>query len=161
MASSSEEKREEHCSPDHVELPRFTPYRLYRLSRAVSGTLAEIFQVRFGLSVYEWRCVAVLGNYQPMSANEICERADMDKVQVSRALAKLVENGLVLRSTNRQDRRRSRLRLSARGKRLYQKIVPLAKSWEAKLLAALSEEEQQQLDRIIAKLHQRVDELKH
>lgn len=160
MATSPEEKSESVYTLDHFELPRFTPYRLYTLSRAVSGTLAEIFLIRFGLTVHEWRCVAVLGNFQPLSANEICERANMDKVQVSRALAKLVDGGLVLRNTNREDRRRSRLRLSARGKRLYEKIIPLAKSWEAKLLDALTDQERQQLDRIINKLQQHVEELK-
>jgi len=102
----------------------------------------------------------VLGNYQPLSANDICDKANMDKVQVSRALAKLVERGLVIRNTNREDRRRSRLRLSAKGKRMYEKIVPLAKSWESKFLSALTNDEQQQLDAIITKLQERVDQLK-
>ncbi len=160
MTKSSGEIQGDACAPDQFELTHFTPYRMYTLSRDVSGTLAEIFLIRFGLSIYEWRCVAVLGNYQPLSANDICDRANMDKVQVSRALAKLVENGLVIRNQNRNDRRRSRLRLSAKGKRIYEKIIPLAKSWEAKLLSALTDAEQQQLDRIILKLQHRVEELK-
>ena len=138
MSDDNEETGKNVREPDRVELTRFTPYRLYVLSRETSSTLAEIFLIKFGLTIFEWRCIAVLGNYQPLSANDICDRASMDKVQVSRALAKLVDKGIVIRNTNREDRRGCRLRLSARGKRMYEKIVPLAKSWEAKLLAALT-----------------------
>lgn len=143
----------------HVELERFLPYRISVLSLAVSQSIARLYSERFSISIPEWRAIAVLGNYQPLTANEICERTSMDKVQVSRAVGRLVSAGLLLRQTDRNDRRRANLRLSARGLRIYRDIVPLAKECEARLLSALTPAEQTEFDRLLHKLQARARDL--
>ena len=42
-------------------LEDFLPYRLAILSNTVSGTIAETYAQRFGLTIPEWRVIAVLG----------------------------------------------------------------------------------------------------
>ncbi|HEB96383.1 MAG TPA: MarR family transcriptional regulator [Sedimenticola thiotaurini] len=142
-----------------VKLERFMPYRLSVLSIAISRGISELYSERFGISIMEWRVIAVLGNYQPLSSSDICRHTSMDKVQVSRAVAGLSRSGLVLRRTDSGDRRRSLLRLSARGQRVYRKIVPLALEWEQKLMQALSPREQALFDRLLQKLEQRVRQI--
>ena len=61
-----------------------------------------------------------------MSASQVAERTAMDKVQVSRALQRLVDGGKIERSVDAKDRRRSVLRLSSQGKALVRRITPLA-----------------------------------
>src|SRR3546814_1367690 len=74
-----------------LELERFLPYRLSVLSNRVSQKIADTYAERFGLAVTEWRVIAVLGRYPDLSAGAVAERTAMDKVAVSRAVARLLE----------------------------------------------------------------------
>ncbi|MCC7411211.1 MAG: winged helix-turn-helix transcriptional regulator [Gammaproteobacteria bacterium] len=135
-----------------LELPEFLPYRLSVIANRVSRAFAALYETRFGLSIPDWRVVAVLGRQAGLSADEVCRRTEMDKVTVSRALARLDERGLLRRATAAQDRRRLVLDLTARGRRVYAEIVPLARRYEQELAAALSGRELRALDRLLEKL---------
>ena len=142
-----------------LALDRFLPYRLSVLANTVSTSIARVYARRFGLSVPEWRVMAVLGMAPPLTAGDVCGRTAMDKVRVSRAVARLLRAGLVDRRVDDDDRRRAFLTLSRKGRRVYGEIIPLALDAEGQLLAALGEEEVQQLDRLIDKLQTRADAL--
>ena len=139
---------------DHpvLELERFLPYRLSVLSNNVSQAIARQYVERFELSVNEWRAMAILGRYLGVSANEVAERTAMDKVAVSRALARLIDAGRVRRTTHGDDRRRSVLELTARGRKVYEQVAPMALRHEQRLLAHLDAQERDWLDRILTKL---------
>jgi DNA-binding MarR family transcriptional regulator len=144
---------------DVLQLDRYLPYRLSVLTLAVSRTLARLYSERFGLTVPEWRAMAVLGHEQPLSANDICARTNMDKVQVSRAIARLFKAGLVIRHTDPGDRRRAVLWLSPRGLAAYGEIVPKARALEEELLKVLTSKERAQFDRLLDKLTARARDL--
>lgn len=133
-------------------LERFVPYRLSVLTNIVSRTFGRLYGERFGLSIPEWRVMAVLGRFAPLSANEVCSRTAMDKVQVSRAVEKLRRSSLVEHTVDARDRRRSRLRLSAAGLRIHDAIVPMGLAAEALLLDGLSPAEKRTLDRLLGRL---------
>lgn len=139
---------------DHpvLDLERFLPYRLSVLSNNVSQAIARQYAERFELSVNEWRAMAILGRYPGVSANEVAERTAMDKVAVSRALARLIDAGRVRRTTHGDDRRRSVLELTARGRKVYEQVAPMALRHEQRLLAHLDAQERDWLDRILTKL---------
>jgi DNA-binding MarR family transcriptional regulator len=103
--------------------------------------------------------MAVLGRFGPLSASGVCARTAMDKVTVSRAVSQLIEQKLIKRETDPTDRRRSILKLTARGARTHQKIVPIARGRETELAAALTEKERRSLDTLLAKLQQRANEI--
>ena len=136
----------------HWELDRFLPYRLSVLSNRVSQTIAGAYARRFGLGITEWRVIAVLGRYPGLSANGVAARTAMDKVAVSRSVARLLERGLLQRDTHDDDRRRSVLELSTDGYLIYDEVVPMALEYERRLLAPLDADERAQLDRLLAKL---------
>jgi DNA-binding MarR family transcriptional regulator len=137
-----------------LELEKFLPYRLSVLSNTVSQAIAREYEDRFQLSITEWRVVAVLGRYDGLSAREVAERTAMDKVAVSRAVAELMKDGRVKRSTADHDKRQSVLSLTAKGRKVYDEVAPLALQHEQRLLAHLDAEEQHWLGRIIEKLLQ-------
>jgi len=140
-------------------LEQFIPYRLSVLTNTVSRDVARMYDERFGLSIPEWRVMAVLGRYEPLSANEVAERTAMDKVRVSRAVSRLLRGRIIQRTTDRSDRRRSQLRLTGRGMIIYRQIVPLALGVEADLLSVLNMEERRLLGRVLAKLQSRAEEI--
>lgn len=133
-------------------LEHFMPYRLSILANRVSRALAGAYAERYGLTIPEWRVMAVLGRYPEITSTEIAERTAMDKVRVSRAVASLLADGRLKRTSDPDDRRRATLRLSRRGREVHRRIVPLARRYEAKLMASLSDEERAQLDTLVAGL---------
>jgi len=133
-------------------LEDFLPYRLSILSNTVSNTIATAYNKRFGLSIPEWRVIAVLGRFPGLSAVEVAERTLMDKVAVSRAVTKLINSGRVDRQIADADRRRSILRLSTEGRQVHDEIAPLALKFEEDLLHGLSEDEIQTLSVIMERL---------
>ncbi|HET8941661.1 MAG TPA: MarR family winged helix-turn-helix transcriptional regulator [Rudaea sp.] len=135
-----------------LELEHFLPYRLSVLSNTISQEIARDYQQRFDLSVTEWRVMAVLARFESLSARDVAQRTAMDKVAVSRALARLVESGRVIRRTHAGDKRKSILRLSARGWKIHATVAPLARAHEAQLLAKLDVAERTWLQRILDKL---------
>jgi len=141
---------------DHspLELERFLPYRLSILSNRVSQAIAREYTDRFNLSMTEWRVMAVLARFngEGMSAREVADRTAMDKVAVSRALARLTASGRVSRSTHGGDKRRSVLRLTAKGWKIHDTVAPRARAHERELLGHLTADEKKMLTLILDKL---------
>lgn len=137
---------------ERLELERFLPYRLSILANTVSSGLARVYARRFQLTIPEWRVMAVLGGFGPQSANEICGRTAMDKVRVSRAVARLIRAGRIKRRSDAKDRRRATLALTAKGIAVHDRIVPLARATEARLTAVLAPAERALFDRLVATL---------
>jgi DNA-binding MarR family transcriptional regulator len=135
-----------------LRLRNFLPYRLSVLSNTVSRKIADLYDREFGLSIWQWRVMAVLGESAGITATEIGQVTAMDKVAVSRAVAGLLDSGHVARKASAEDGRRSLLTLTAKGKGVYDKIVPIALAAERDLVNALSADEQEQLARLMEKL---------
>ncbi len=144
---------------DAIDLEHFLPYRLSRLTNTVSNAIAALYRGRFGLSIPDWRVLAVLARFPGSSAQDLVTRTRMDKVAVSRSVARLVERGMIDRTTDEQDRRLSRLSLSVEGRSVYARIVPMARDCEAALVAELAPEQREVLDALLATLQSAADEL--
>src|SRR5215471_2131093 len=148
-----------HARRARLDLDHFMPYRLSVLSNRVSSAIANEYSERFGLTIPEWRVMAVLGGTPGLSAREVAERTAMDKVQVSRAVARLLRTKRIQRGADRGDGRVTRLSLSSRGRTVYDDIVPLALRLEEQFLSALSQLERKRLDRLMAKLAARATKI--
>ncbi len=142
---------------DLLILDRFLPYRLSVLSNTVSTAIANRYTERFELRIPEWRVLAVLGMQPGLSAAEVAAKTAMDAVAVSRAVTRLIKQGRLERRYTSQDRRRSELRLSEQGQRVYEEIVPIARAYERALLDGLDATERLELDRLLQRLTQRAD----
>jgi DNA-binding MarR family transcriptional regulator len=142
-----------------IDLEHFLPYRLSVLTNLVSGAIADAYRRRFGLSIPEWRVLAVLARHPGLSAAEVAARTRMDAVAVSRAVGGLLAAGRLRRSVSRADRRRSVLNLSATGSSVYRAVAPLALDYEQSLLAALDRSQRRSLDDLLHALTTRAAQL--
>lgn len=135
-----------------LDLEHFLPYRLSVLSNRVSRAIAQVYSDRFDLSITEWRVLAVLARFPGLSAVEVAQRTAMDKVAVSRAVARLLDLGRLQRETHGDDRRRSVLQLSPGGQRIVDQVAPLALGFEARLLDGMDASERTLLFRLLDRL---------
>jgi DNA-binding MarR family transcriptional regulator len=127
--------------PEALRLSAFLPYRLSVLTNTISRRIADRYDAAFGVSIWQWRVMAVLGEAPGLSATEVAERTAMDKVAVSRAVAGLIARAYVARTAAPEDGRLSRLRLTKAGQDVYRRIVPIALASERELTQALSPEQ--------------------
>ena len=141
-------------SPDKLHLEHFVPYRLSVLTNIVSMSIADAYEREFGLTIPQWRVIAVLARYPGLSAIEVAERTAMDKVAVSRAVSSLLASGRLKRQMHGEDRRRSVLELSAKGYRVYDEVAPLALAYGQRLLEGLLADERAALDRLLTRMEE-------
>lgn len=135
-----------------LALEHFLPYRLSVLSNIVSGRIAKSYERQFQLTIPEWRVMAVLGRFPGLTAAEVTERTAMDKVQVSRAVARLKKTTRIDQRKVEGDRRARHLFLTQQGHNVYAEIVPLARDYERRVTQDLSAAERVQLERLLDKL---------
>ncbi|WP_336813398.1 MULTISPECIES: MarR family winged helix-turn-helix transcriptional regulator [Bosea] len=120
-----------------LALEHFLPYRLNRLSSAVSQQFRAVYGPHHDLTVPEWRVLATLAQFGTMTAKAIGKHSSMHKTKVSRAVRALEERRWLTRRESEQDRREESLSLTAPGLQAYGEIVPRALAFEAGILAAL------------------------
>lgn len=101
------------------------------------------------LDLCEWRIIQVLGAVQRATIFDIADRIAMDRGGTSRAISRLEDSGLVVRQTDRLDRRRSYIALSESGLAQHALIIQFALAREERLLQKLSPEDRQHLRKML------------
>jgi DNA-binding MarR family transcriptional regulator len=125
-----------------LDLFRFVPFRLNRLAAEVSAALSGEYQQRYGLDIPEWRVLATLGfRAEPCSAQYIAHCTRTHKSTISRAVAALMQRQLVERVENAGDRREFALRLTRRGRGLYEELIPRLLRKEREIMSCLTADE--------------------
>jgi DNA-binding MarR family transcriptional regulator len=141
-----------------LDLFRFVPFRLNRLSAEVSNALSSEYQERYGLDIPEWRVLATLGfRNDPCSAQFISDCTRTHKSTISRAVTALMQRQVVERVENEDDRREFRLRLTRKGRALYEELIPRLLRREQEILACLSAQERKDLAMLLGKIEKSLD----
>jgi DNA-binding MarR family transcriptional regulator len=141
-----------------LDLFRFVPFRLNRLAAEVSAALSSEYQERYGLDVPEWRVLATLGfRDDACSAQYIAHCTRTHKSTISRAVTTLMTRQLVERVENADDRREFRLRMTRKGKALYEELIPRLKRKEQAILSCLSAQERRDFAHMLGKIEQSLD----
>ncbi|NQZ30965.1 MAG: MarR family transcriptional regulator [Oceanospirillaceae bacterium] len=138
-------------SETQLDLKGFFPYQFSILAQQMSEYIAQIYK-KYDLSKMEWRVLATIGQHTDISAREICQFTHFDKMQVSRAIAKLMAAEYLSQQISDTDRRTISLKLSSKGIDLYQEIIPLVRDQEQRLLQGLTDSERQMLRQLTLKL---------
>jgi len=102
----------------------------------------------------EFNVMSCLSSYGPMAAKTICEVTGRPKNSISRAVTRLSERKMIRRKINPLDRRESSLMLTESGRKLYERVVPVAIERQSTMLSGLSSSELALLDQVLNKLMQ-------
>jgi DNA-binding MarR family transcriptional regulator len=136
-----------------LDLFKFVPFRLNRLSAEVSSALSAEYQTRYGLDIPEWRVLATLGfRDHACSAQHIAHCTRTHKSTISRAVTTLMKRQMIERVENAEDRREFRLRMTTKGKALYEELIPRLLRREQEILACLSAQERKNLAALLGKI---------
>ncbi|MEM8980276.1 MAG: MarR family transcriptional regulator [Pseudomonadota bacterium] len=137
---------------DSFDLAQFTPYLLNMASEATSLAFQKHYKDTYGMLRTEWRVLFHLGRYGQLAARDICDRAQLHKTKVSRAVAALRAKGFVAREDVAEDRRSSTLSLTKRGQQVYRDLSERAQSFDAKLMTRFSTDDRAKLQAMLKEL---------
>jgi DNA-binding MarR family transcriptional regulator len=152
------EARQNAAKAARLDLFKFVPFRLNRLAAEVSNALSGEYQARYGLDIPEWRVLATLGfREDACSAQYISDCTRTHKSTISRAVTALLERQIVERVENAQDRREFRLRLTRKGRALYEELIPRLLRKEQDILACLSAAERKDFAVLLGKIEKCLD----
>jgi DNA-binding MarR family transcriptional regulator len=152
--------REENASRkgSRLDLFRFVPFRLNRLAAEVSAALSSEYQERYGLDIPEWRVLATLGfRDDACSAQYIAHCTRTHKSTISRAVTALMTRRLVERIENEDDRREFALRMTRKGKALYEELIPRLLRKERDILSCLSAPERKDFALMLGKIERSLE----
>jgi DNA-binding MarR family transcriptional regulator len=142
-----------------LKLENFLPYQLNVVASLVSLALSRVYARRYGIGVPEWRVLVTLGQYGVMTGKAIGAHTHMHKTKVSRAVALMEERKLLLRRSNRADKRESFLSLTAAGRAMYEEVAPHALDFTKRLTEILTPADREAFDRALKQLTARSAEL--
>ena len=141
-----------------LDLFRFVPFRLNRLAAEVSAALSSEYQERYGLDIPEWRVLATLGfRDDACSAQYISHCTRTHKSTISRAVTALMKRQLVERVENKDDRREFALRMTRKGKSLYEELIPRLLAKESRIMSCLSAQERKHFAAMLGKIETSLD----
>lgn len=130
-------------------LDHFLPYLLNQAAERTGKRFESLYRDGHGLSRTQWRIVAHLARDGSMTAAAVSRRSNTEKTKVSRAVAALETDGLLVRSQATDDRRTESLSLTPAGQALFEIIAAQAQAFDAALRERLGPERATQLEQAL------------
>lgn len=123
------------------DLEVFLPYLLNQAAEVTSQSFQHVYRRDHGMTRTQWRVLANLGKFGARTASEICRISHLDKTKVSRAVAALEAEGLLLRAPTKEDRRSEVLSLTKSGRQLFGALGAKAIAFDRDLRQRLGPEQ--------------------
>ncbi len=138
----------------HIPLEERVIHRFFLIAKRFDQALVGMHSKKLGISVNNCKIMRVIAFSGPLSATELGARTSLDPDKITRAIDTLVDRGYVIRRDDEADRRRVVLTLSAKGRRVHDKIEMVVSAMESEFLSALSADERKALGSSLDKLEQ-------
>ena len=107
----------------------FLPYLTNRAG-VKTGVVFDQDLREFGISLFEWRILSALWENKNLCLNDIAETIVADLSTTSRQVKRRARAGLVARARSNADRRALSLVLTAEGRGVTERIIPIARLHE-------------------------------
>ncbi len=133
-------------------------YRIGYLFNHFSGPVYKWTALELGIQRPEFATLFCIAHLEAPTASDVTELTGIPKNSVSRAVAKLIEQGHIRREVDDADGRRAFLSMTARGEKLYEKILPQFMERQERMLSVLTAAERVEFNRLLNKLVERDDD---
>jgi MarR family transcriptional regulator, lower aerobic nicotinate degradation pathway regulator len=109
---------------------------LARRTKAINARLRS-----YGLDYSRWRVLAVLQEHPGATMGELADLTSVDRTTLTRTLGLMEEAELIVRRERKSDRRSVAISLTAHGRRMFARILPLTLAETDRALTGFSAEE--------------------
>jgi DNA-binding MarR family transcriptional regulator len=109
---------------------------LARRTRAINARLRP-----YGLDYSRWRVLAVLQEHSGATMGELADLTSVDRTTLTRTLGLMENAGLLARRERKSDRRSLAISLTANGRRMFARILPLTVAETDRALTDFSADE--------------------
>lgn len=120
------------------------PYLMNRVVGHLNRGLERDLRA-LGLTFQHWRVLAALAEEDDRPIAGLAHYAVVPHSTLSRLVVRMEADGLVARASSSADLRLARIRLTARGRKAYERALPLAIEWREIALAGLDDGQQEVL----------------
>jgi DNA-binding MarR family transcriptional regulator len=132
--------------------PEYLTLRIGFVAKLIERHSARVLAQKFGLTLAEWRVLAQLARLGPMTVRGLADRSWVDRAEVSRSAASLIERGCVAQAANPADRRSPYFFPTVEGRRLYRKVKATRDSFQRLLASQIGEQEMQSFVAVLYRL---------
>lgn len=134
-------------------------YRLTRLLAIASLPIGRHCEGRYGITKREWRLIGTLARFGRLLSSELAREVHLERARTSKAVTALVAKGLATRRPRPNDRRRVDIELTAAGRALHDELLPLVAHLNVEILSVLAPDEVERLDRMMALLQAKAEQI--
>lgn len=139
-------------------LEQYLPYLLNRAGARIAAAFnAEMRQI--GASLQVWRVLAALREQDGRRMGDLSETTSIEVSTLTRLVDNMEKDGLVVRRRDSGDARAIALHVTASGRRLTQRIVPIAERYERVALKGFTAGEVVVLKKALRRLYDNMDAL--
>ena len=142
---------------EETPLYRFLTYRLHRVHAKLNSQATRILEEIAGLSLTQWRIVALVGSMPGATSTDLVRLSGIDKGLFSRKLKTLVAEGLIRSGEGATDSRVHPLSLTRSGQALYDRVLPVMQARQTRLQSVLEGDEYSVLMGALEKLERLAD----
>lgn len=133
----------------------FVTTLLSQVSNALRRTITVPYTSHFGLTVSEWRLLALIAHARRLAFSELVLMSTSDKALVSRTLKLLQGRKLIsLHGEGNTPRKKIFCEITEEGRALHAQVMPLAQAGQAQALLVLAEEERDVFFRALHRLRE-------
>ena len=137
-----------------VDLARYVPAYLTWIANKLSRGASQHYLAVCDVGIETWRCMVLLAIEQQISAQQVSKVIGLDKGAVSRCFKGMQERGLITLALDAEDGRLRLATLTPKGRELHDQILGIALAREQAFLSVLSQDEQNTLIGLLARLHE-------
>jgi len=137
----------------HPELASVFRLALLRAARRIRAQ-----RVNTEVTLSQLSALATVRKFGPLSAGEVAAAEQMQPPSMTKILAALESGGLIERAPHPEDRRQSIISITEAGEALIQSEARARDAWLAQRLAELTEDEREQLWRLVGVLERLASE---
>ncbi|MEC7762156.1 MAG: MarR family winged helix-turn-helix transcriptional regulator [Pseudomonadota bacterium] len=143
--------------PQALDLDRYLPALITWVNNKYSADSSRIYRKYFGIGIADWRVLAYLGVKETGTGAEMSDFLGMDKAAISRSLQFLGTLGCV--ELAKQQGRKSVMRLSEDGVRMYNEVLQIALTREEVLMKGLSADDRDTLFKLLHRVHENLNDV--
>jgi DNA-binding MarR family transcriptional regulator len=138
---------------DQLDLARYFPYLINRVGAVFVTDFTRDALTPEDLTIVMWRVLAALSNNGGQRQTDLAAMTSIEVSTLSRVVARLLKRGLITRQRSRADNREVAVTLSARGKVLVQRLIPIARAHEEKATGKLSASDLEAARRVLQAMY--------